>query len=53
MFTDLETKMQKSITALRSELATIRTGRANAALLDHIRVNYYDSDVPVSQIGNI
>lgn len=53
MFSDLETKMQKSITALRSELASIRTGRANSALLDHIRVNYYGSDVPVSQIGNI
>ncbi len=53
MFSDIETKMQKSISALKSELATIRTGRANSALLDHIRVPYYGSDVPVSQIGNI
>jgi len=53
MSTDLQSKMQKSITALRSELATIRTGRANSALLDHVKVNYYGSDVPVSQIGNI
>ncbi len=53
MSTDLQSKMQKSIAALRSELATIRTGRANAALLDHVKVNYYGSDVPVSQIGNI
>ena len=53
MFSDIETKMQKSIGALKSELATIRTGRANSALLDHIRVPYYGSDVPVSQIGNI
>jgi len=53
MFSDLETKMKKSISALRSELASIRTGRANSALLDHVRVNYYGSDVPVSQIGNI
>jgi len=53
MFSDTQSKMQKSITALKSELASIRTGRANSALLDHVRVNYYGSDVPVSQIGNI
>jgi ribosome recycling factor len=45
--------MQKSIVALKSELATIRTGRANAALLDHVRVSYYGSEVPMSQVGNI
>ena len=49
----IEQRMQKSIAALKSDLATIRTGRANAALLDHIRVNYYGSDVPINQVGNI
>ncbi|MDX8398056.1 MAG: ribosome recycling factor [Mariprofundaceae bacterium] len=49
----IETRMEKTIASLRSELATIRTGRANAALLDHVRVSYYGSPVPVSQIGNI
>ncbi|MDQ6968532.1 MAG: ribosome recycling factor [Mariprofundaceae bacterium] len=53
MFAVIETRMEKTIASLRSELATIRTGRANAALLDHVRVSYYGSDVPVSQIGNI
>lgn len=53
MFKDLEERMRKTISALRTELATIRTGRANSALLDQIRVPYYGSDVPVSQIGNI
>ena len=53
MFKDLEVKMSKTIEALRHELATIRTGRANAALLDQIRVPYYGSDVPVSQVGSI
>ena len=53
MFSDTQSKMKKSINALKSELASIRTGRANSALLDHVRVNYYGSDVPVSQIGNI
>jgi len=49
----VETRMQKSILALKSELATIRTGRANAALLDHVRISYYGSEVPMSQVGNI
>jgi ribosome recycling factor len=53
MFTAIEKRMEKSIASLKSELATIRTGRANAALLDHVRVSYYGSDVPVSQIGNV
>lgn len=53
MFKDLESRMQKSIGALKSELASIRTGRANAALLDHVRVSYYGSEVPVSQVGNL
>jgi len=49
----IETRMEKTIAALKSELATIRTGRANAALLDHVRVSYYGSEVPVAQVGNI
>jgi len=53
MFASIEKRMEKTIASLKSELATIRTGRANAALLDHVRVSYYGSDVPVSQIGNI
>jgi len=53
MFKELEERMSKTISALKHELATIRTGRANAALLDQIRVPYYGSDVPVSQVGSI
>lgn len=53
MFEELEERMSKATSALKHELATIRTGRANAALLDQIRVPYYGSDVPVSQVGNI
>jgi len=53
MFKAVEERMEKTITALKSELATIRTGRANAALLDHVRVSYYGSSVPLSQVGNI
>ena len=53
MFEDLKERMNKTISALKTELATIRTGRANASLLDHVRVPYYGSDVPVSQVGSI
>lgn len=53
MFEALESRMQKSIEALKSELATIRTGRANASLLDHVYVEYYGSEVPLNQVGNL
>ncbi|MES0372388.1 MAG: ribosome recycling factor [Mariprofundaceae bacterium] len=53
MLDSLESRMQKSISALKSELATIRTGRANASLLDHIYVNYYGSETALNQVGNL
>jgi len=53
MFAAIEKRMGKTLESLKSELATIRTGRANAALLDHVRVSYYGSPVPLSQVGNI
>ncbi len=53
MFEQLQERMTKTIAALKTDLATIRTGRANAALLDHVRVPYYGSDVSVSQVGSI
>jgi len=46
-------KMQKSIEALRTSLARVRTGRAHAGLLDHIHVDYYGSSVPISQVANV
>ena len=39
--------------ALRRELATIRTGRANPALVDHVRVDYYGTPTPISQIWSV
>lgn len=47
------TRMQKSIDALKTELVKLRTGRANAALLDHVRVDYYGSTVPISQAAQV
>lgn len=48
-----EYKMQKSIEALKNDLAKVRTGRAHTGLLDHVQVDYYGSMVPVNQVANI
>ncbi|HEY5733393.1 MAG TPA: ribosome recycling factor [Gammaproteobacteria bacterium] len=50
---DAERRMGKSIEALATELSKIRTGRANPSLLDHIRVEYYGSEVPLNNVANI
>jgi len=46
-------KMQKSVETLRVDLGKIRTGRAHIGLIDHIRVDYYGTEVPLSQVGNV
>ncbi len=50
---DAEQRMHKSIDALRNDLAKIRTGRAHPSLLDQVTVDYYGSDVPLSQVANV
>jgi len=50
---DAAERMGKSVDALRTELTRVRTGRAHTSLLDHITVNYYGSDVPLSQVANV
>jgi ribosome recycling factor len=50
---DARVRMQKSIEALKHELTKIRTGRAHPSLLDHIKVDYYGSEVPLTQAANI
>jgi ribosome recycling factor len=51
--TDAEQRMNKSVDALKHELGSIRTGRAHTSLLEHIKVSYYGSDVPLNQVANI
>ena len=46
---DAETRMQKSVDAYRQELTKLRTGRASTAIVEHLKVNYYGSDMPLSQ----
>jgi ribosome recycling factor len=50
---DADTRMQKSVAALKDELKRVRTGRANTALLEHVMVEYYGSHVPVKQTANV
>jgi len=50
---DAAERMGKSVEALTHEMAKIRTGRAHPSLLDHIRVTYYGTEVPLSQVASI
>ncbi len=48
-----DSKMQRSLEALKNDLAKVRTGRAHAGLLDHVLVEYYGSMVAVNQVANV
>jgi ribosome recycling factor len=50
---DAETRMQGALDALGREFAGVRTGRANAALLEGIRVDYYDTPTPLNQVASV
>ncbi len=50
---DAQARMAKSVESLRHNLVKVRTGRANAGLVDSIKVNYYGSDMPLSQVASV
>jgi ribosome recycling factor len=50
---DTEEHMEKSLAALRRELANIRTGRANPTVIEHLTVDYYGAPTPLQQLANI
>jgi len=50
---DARIRMGKSLDSLRTELAKIRTGRAHPSLLEHVHVDYYGSEVPISQAASV
>lgn len=50
---DTEARMGKSVETLRQELSHIRTGKANPALLDHVRVSAYEQEMPLRQVASI
>ncbi len=51
--TQARTRMEKALEDFRKELAGVRTGRANVALLDHIRVDYHGTPMPINQLGTM
>jgi len=53
VFSELELKMDQTIQAIRRELATIRTGRANLAILDGVEVDAYGSKMPLNQVAGL
>ncbi|AUS96014.1 ribosome recycling factor [Clostridium thermosuccinogenes] len=48
-----EEKMKKTISVLKEELAGLRAGRANPAILDKVTIDYYGTPTPINQLGNI
>jgi ribosome recycling factor len=50
---DTEEKMKKTIEAIRHELAKLRSGRATTSLLDGIKIDYYGTPTPLSQVANV
>ena len=50
---DNESRMEKTVNSLKDEYNTIRTGRASASILDKVRVDYYGTPTPLSQVGTI
>lgn len=50
---DTKARMAKSVEAFRHDLVKIRTGRATTSIVEHIKVNYYGSEVPLSQVASV
>lgn len=53
LFTTGEEKMEKAIVQLRREFSTVRTGRANPAILDKVLVDYYGAPTPLRQMSQV
>ena len=50
---DAQARMLKSIEGRRHDLTKVRTGRATTALVDHLKVNYYGSEMPLTQVASV
>lgn len=50
---EAETKMQKSLQLLETDLGKLRAGRAHPSLLDHIKVDYYGTETALTQVANV
>ena len=50
---ETQARMAKCVEAFRHELTLLRTGRATTAIVDHLKVNYYGSDMPLNQVATV
>jgi ribosome recycling factor len=48
-----KTRMEKAVEDFRKELSSVRTGRANVSVLDHVRVDYHGTSMPINQLGTL
>jgi len=53
MYEEYESKMKKTVEVLQSQYSTIRAGRANPSVIEHVKVDYYGSPTPINQIAGI
>ena len=53
IYTEYENKMMKTVEVLHTQFTSVRAGRANASVLDHIRVDYYGAPTPIQQIASV
>ena len=51
--TQAKIRMEKAVEDFRKELGTIRTGRANVSLLEHVRVDYHGTPMAINQLGTM
>ena len=50
---DAQNRMKKSVEAFRQELTKLRTGRASTAIVDHVRIDYHGSELPLNQVASV
>lgn len=50
---DADVRMRKCIESFKTEMSKLRTGRASPGILDHVRIDYYGSEMPINQVANI
>ncbi|HMB57167.1 MAG TPA: ribosome recycling factor [Arenimonas sp.] len=50
---DTQTRMIKCVDTFKNDMSKLRTGRATTAIVDHLKVNYYGSDMPLSQVATV
>ena len=51
--TDVEQRMEKCLVSLQADFTKLRTGRAHPSLLEHLTVDYYGTETPLSQVANV